>query len=53
MFSVQHLDGDDKADVSRYGWDVVTYYSLPYRDRVNPAMAIRWGHSSVAVTVRW
>ena len=28
--------------MARYGWDVVTYYSLPYRDRVNPAMAIRW-----------
>ena len=40
-------NGDDKADVSRYGWDVVTYYSLPYRDRVNPAMAIRWGHRRV------
>ena len=38
---VQHHDGDDEGDVGRYGWDVVTYYSLPYRDRVNPAMAIR------------
>ena len=46
MFNVQHHDGDDECDVGRYGWDVVTYYSLPYRDRVNPAMAIRWGHRS-------
>ena len=35
--------------MSRFGWDVVTYYSLPYRDRVNPAMAIRWGHSTSTV----
>ena len=41
MFIVQHHDGDDEAHVGRYGWDVVTYYSLPYRDRGNPAMAIR------------
>ena len=41
MFIVQHHDVDDKADVGRYGWDVVTYYSLLYRDRGNPAMAIR------------
>ena len=55
MFIVQNHDGlmvmMRVHDVGRYGWDVVTYYSLPYRDRVNPAMAIRWGHSRAAVTV--
>ena len=34
-----------------YGWDVVHYYSIPFRDRINPGLMVRNPMCSVFPTV--